>query len=75
LKANPDSHAAKHQENKLKNLLKRKIISWDTARVQHMCALAKVSVLSFWKKYRPTAPVVDKISATMLLEGFHELDS
>jgi hypothetical protein len=24
LKANPDSHDAKHQENKLKNLLKRK---------------------------------------------------
>jgi hypothetical protein len=27
LKANPDPHVVKHQENKLKDLLKRKIIS------------------------------------------------
>jgi hypothetical protein len=32
--------------------------------------LAKVDVLSFWKKYQPRAPVVDKISAITLLEGF-----
>jgi hypothetical protein len=38
-----------------------------------MCALAKVDALSFWKKYRPRAPVVDKINATMLLESFHKL--
>jgi hypothetical protein len=38
-----------------------------------MCALAKVDMLSFWKKYRPRAPVVDKISATALLEGFRGL--
>jgi hypothetical protein len=38
-----------------------------------MCTLAKVDALSFWKKYRPKAPVVDKISAVMLLEGFHGL--
>ncbi len=38
-----------------------------------MCTLAKVDVLSFGKKYRPRAPVVDKISAVMLLEGFREL--
>jgi RNase H-fold protein (predicted Holliday junction resolvase) len=37
-----------------------------------MCALAKVDALLFWKKYRPRAPVVDKISAGMLLEGFCE---
>jgi len=36
-----------------------------------MCVLAKVDALSFWKKYRPKAPVVDKINATTLLEGFH----
>jgi hypothetical protein len=38
-----------------------------------MCALAKVDAFSFWKKYRPRAPIVDKISATTLLEGFHGL--
>jgi hypothetical protein len=31
---------------------------------------AKVDALSFWKKYRPKAPVLDKISAAMFLEGF-----
>jgi hypothetical protein len=35
-----------------------------------MCTLAKVDVLSFWKKYQPRAPVVDKISAVALLESF-----
>jgi phosphate/sulfate permease len=34
-----------------------------------MCVLAKVDTLSFWKKYRPRAPIMDKISAAMLLEG------
>jgi hypothetical protein len=38
-----------------------------------MCVFAKVDVLSFWKKYRPRAPVVDKISAATLLEGFRRL--
>jgi hypothetical protein len=38
-----------------------------------MCALAKVDALSFWKKYRPRAPVVDKISVATLMEGFHGL--
>jgi hypothetical protein len=38
-----------------------------------MCALAEVDTLLFWKKYQPRAPVVDKISATTLLEGFYEL--
>jgi hypothetical protein len=38
-----------------------------------MCALAKVDALLFWKKYRPRAPVVDKISATMILKGFRKL--
>jgi hypothetical protein len=38
-----------------------------------MCALAKVDALSFWKKYRPRAFVVDKISATTFLEGFRAL--
>jgi hypothetical protein len=38
-----------------------------------MCALVKMDVLSFWKKYQLGAPVVDKISATTLLEGFCEL--
>jgi hypothetical protein len=46
-KANPDSHVTKHQESKLKNLLKKKRIFWETARAQHMCALAKVDALSF----------------------------
>jgi hypothetical protein len=44
LKANPNVHAIKHQENKLKNLLKRKRFFWETIRTQHMCALAKVDV-------------------------------
>jgi hypothetical protein len=38
-----------------------------------MCALAKVDALSFWKKYWPRAPVVDKITATTFLEGFRKL--
>jgi hypothetical protein len=38
-----------------------------------MCALAKVDMLSFWKKYRPRALVVNKINAVALLEGFHGL--
>ncbi len=38
-----------------------------------MCALAKVDALLFWKKYQARAPVVDKISATTLLEGFYRL--
>jgi len=38
-----------------------------------MCTLAKVDALSFWKKYRPRAPVVDKINAVTLLEGFRGL--
>jgi hypothetical protein len=50
LKANPNSHVVKHQESKFKNLLKRKIFFWETTRAQHMCVLAKVDALSFWKK-------------------------
>jgi hypothetical protein len=38
-----------------------------------MCALAKVDVLSFWKKYRPRAPIVDKINVAMLLKSFRKL--
>jgi hypothetical protein len=38
-----------------------------------MCAFAKVHALSFWKKYRLKAPVMEKINATMLLEGFRGL--
>ncbi len=38
-----------------------------------MCVLVKVDVLSFWKKYQPRAPIVDKISAATLLEGFRGL--
>jgi len=38
-----------------------------------MCALTKVDVFSFWKKYWPKAPIVDKISAATLLEAFHGL--
>jgi hypothetical protein len=38
-----------------------------------MCTLAKVDALSFWKKYQPRAPVVDKISAVTFLEGFRGL--
>jgi hypothetical protein len=45
LKANPDSHAAKHQESKFKNLLKRKKLFRETTRAQHMCALAKEDAL------------------------------
>jgi hypothetical protein len=40
-------HEAKHQESKLKNLLKEKRISWEIARAQHMCALAKVDAFLF----------------------------
>jgi hypothetical protein len=52
LKTKPDSHVVKHQESKLKNLLKRERIFWETTRAQHMCVLAKVDTLLFWKKYR-----------------------
>jgi hypothetical protein len=75
LKTNHNSHAAKHQQSNLKKLLKRKRICWEIAKAQHMCTLAKVDALSFWKKYRPRAPVVDKINAIKLLEGFRELIS
>jgi hypothetical protein len=47
LKANLHSHTAKHQESKLKNLLKRKFFFWETTRAQHLCALAKVDAISF----------------------------
>jgi hypothetical protein len=40
-----------------------------------MCALAKVDVFLFWKKYQPKALVVDKINVVMLLEGFRKLVS
>jgi hypothetical protein len=73
LKANPNSHAVKHQENKLNNLLKRKRILWETARTQHMCVFAKVDALSFWKKYQPRAHVMEKINAITFLEGFRKL--
>jgi hypothetical protein len=33
-----------------------------------MCAFAKVDVLSFWKKYRPKALLVNKISVVELRE-------
>ncbi len=73
LKISPDLDTAKHQESKLKNLLKRKRIIWDSARFQHMCAFAKVDALSLWTKYRPRAPVMEKINAVTLLEGLCEL--
>jgi hypothetical protein len=73
LKANPDSHVAKHQESKLKNLLKRNKIFSKTIRAQHMCAFAKVDALLFWKKYWPRALVMDKISVATLLVSFHWL--
>jgi len=38
-----------------------------------MCALAKVDALSFRKKYRPRALIVDKINAITFLEGFRAL--
>jgi len=73
LKANFDSHDVKHQENKLKNLLKNKRSFWETTKLQHMCAFAKVDVFLFWKKYRPRALVVDKINVITLFESFCEL--
>ncbi len=33
----------------------------------------KVNAPLFWKKYQPRAPIMDKISATTLLEGFRAL--
>jgi hypothetical protein len=47
MKANFDSHAAKHRKSKLKNLLKRKRFFWEIAGAQHMCALAKVDAPLF----------------------------
>jgi len=73
MKANLDSHAAKHQKSKLKNLLKKKKLFWETTKAQHMCALAKVDAPLFWKKYQPRAPIMDKINAATLLEGFRAL--
>jgi hypothetical protein len=70
---NPDLHDVKHHESKLKILLKRKKMFLKTIRAQHMCALAKVDAFSFWKKYQPSAPIVDKISVATLLEGFCKL--
>ncbi len=45
----------------------------EIARAQHLCTLAKVDALLLQKKYRPKAPVVDKITAATLLEGFRGL--
>jgi len=73
LKANPNSHATKHQKSKLKILFKKKIKIWKIAKAQHMCVLAKVDAFSFWKKYQPRAPIVDKITIAMFLKGFHKL--
>jgi hypothetical protein len=73
LKANPNSHPAKHQKSKLKNLLEKKFFFWETTRAQHMCTLAKVDMLLFRKKYQPKAPVVDKINAATFLESFRGL--
>jgi hypothetical protein len=73
MKANLDSHVTKHQKSKFKNLLKRKRRFWETGRAQHMCAFVKVDAPLFWKKYRPRAPIMDKISAVTLLEGFRAL--
>jgi hypothetical protein len=47
--------------------------NWKTTRAQHMCVLAKVDAFSFWKKYQPRAPIVDKITTTVFLKGFHKL--
>ncbi len=38
-----------------------------------MCTFAKVDALSFWKKYLPRAPVIDKINEVTLMEGFRGL--
>jgi len=38
-----------------------------------MCALAKVDMFSFWKKYWPRALVVGKINVIKLLENFCRL--
>jgi hypothetical protein len=38
-----------------------------------MCVFVKVNTLSFWKKYQAKAPIVDKISVAMFLEGFRRL--
>jgi hypothetical protein len=38
-----------------------------------MCVFAKVDAFLFWKKYRLKAPIVGKITAAKLLEGFCEL--
>ncbi len=40
-----------------------------------MCTLTKVDAFSIWKKYWPTAPIIDKISVATFLEGFHRLVS
>jgi hypothetical protein len=50
MKANLDSHAAKHRKSKLKNLLNFFFFFWETTRAQHMCALTKVDAPLFWKK-------------------------
>ncbi len=38
-----------------------------------MCAFTKVDAFSFWKKYQPKAPIMDKINAATLLESFRGL--
>jgi len=47
MKTNLDSHIAKHQKSKLKNLLKRKRLFWETTRAQHMCAFVKEDAALF----------------------------
>jgi hypothetical protein len=38
-----------------------------------MCVFAKVDALSFWRKYQRRAPIMEKINAITLLEGFRGL--
>ncbi len=73
LKANPHSHAAKHQKNKLKKFIKKEknfLGNYKSSTYVYACEGGCALVL---EKIPAKGLVVDKISVAMLLEGFHGL--
>jgi len=72
LKANPNSHAIKDQESKLKKLLKMIFFGGNYKSSTYVCACQGGCALIL-EKNRPRAPIVGKMNAAELLEGFRRL--
>ncbi len=72
-KASTDFKMFKYDPITIHHLIKLVVGFSGKLQRLNICVLAKVDVLSFLKKYEPKAPVMDKINATTLLEGFRGL--